>query len=76
MRWLGGITDSVQMCCVLCLVTQLCPTLWTADRQVPLATGFSRQEYWSVLPCPPSKGSSQPRDRTEVSHIAGGFFTD
>ena len=27
MRWLGGITDSVEMCCVLCLVTQLCPTL-------------------------------------------------
>ena len=22
-----------------------------------------------------SKGSSQPRDRTQVSHIAGGFFT-
>ena len=23
--------------------------------------GFSRQEYWSGLPCPPSRGSSQPR---------------
>ena len=22
-----------------------------------------------------SKGSSQPRDQTQVSHIAGGFFT-
>ena len=22
-----------------------------------------------------SRGSSQPRDRTQVSHIAGGFFT-
>ena len=24
---------------------------------------------------PSSKGSSQPRDQTQVSHIAGGFFT-
>ena len=25
--------------------------------------------------CPVSEGSSQPRDQTQVSHIAGGFFT-
>ena len=28
---------------------------------------------WVAFPF--SKGSSQPRDRTQVSHIAGGFFT-
>ena len=28
-------------------------TLWTVARQAPLAMGFSRQEYWSALPCPP-----------------------
>ena len=28
---------------------------------------------WVALPF--SRGSSQPRDRTQVSHIAGGFFT-
>ena len=28
-------------------------TLWTVAHQVPLSTGFSRQEYWSWLPCPP-----------------------
>ena len=28
-------------------------TLWTVARQVPLSLGFSRQEYWSGLPCPP-----------------------
>ena len=28
-----------------------------------------------VIAIPFSKGSSQPRDRTQVSHIAGGFFT-
>ena len=26
---------------------------WTAACQVPLSMGFSRQEYWSGLPCPP-----------------------
>ena len=28
-------------------------TLWTVARQAPLSVGFSRQEYWSGLPCPP-----------------------
>ena len=28
-------------------------TLWTVARQDPLSTGFSRQEYWSGLPCSP-----------------------
>ena len=28
-------------------------TLWTAAYQAPLSMGFSRQEYWSGLPCPP-----------------------
>ena len=31
----------------------LCMTLWTMTQQAPLSTGFSRQEYWSGLPCPP-----------------------
>ena len=32
---------------------RLFTTLWTTAHQVPLSLGFSRQEYWSVLPCPP-----------------------
>ena len=28
-------------------------SLWTVPRQLPLSMGFSRQEYWSGLPCPP-----------------------
>ena len=34
--------------CVRLLATQL-----TVARQAPLSMGFSRQEYWSELPCPP-----------------------
>ena len=28
-------------------------TLWTVARHAPLSMGFSRQEYWNGLPCPP-----------------------
>ena len=28
-------------------------TPWTVARQAPLSMGFSRQEYWSGVPCPP-----------------------
>ena len=37
------------------LVTKSCLTLvtpWTVAGQAPLSMGFSRQEYWSGLPCP------------------------
>ena len=30
-----------------------CANPWTVARQGPLSKGFSRQEYWSGLPCPP-----------------------
>ena len=33
---------------------RLFATLWTVAHQAPLSMGFSRQEYWSGLPCPPS----------------------
>ena len=32
---------------------RLFATLWTIAHQAPLPMGFSRQEYWNGLPCPP-----------------------
>ena len=32
---------------------QLFATPWTVAYQAPLPMGFSRQEYWRGLPCPP-----------------------
>ena len=32
---------------------QLFVTLWIVACQAPLSMGFSRQQYWSRLPCPP-----------------------
>ena len=33
---------------------QSCPTLWDPIDGSSLSLGFSRQEHWSGLPCPPS----------------------
>ena len=38
----------------------ICVTLWNAACQVPLSMGFSRQEYWSGLPCPLSGDLPDP----------------
>ena len=41
-------------CMRSCSVAQLLfATVWTVAHQAPLSMGFSRQEYWSGLPCPP-----------------------
>ena len=37
--------------CTSCV--QLFANPWTVDHQAPLPMGFSRQEYWHALPCPP-----------------------
>ena len=56
---------------------QLFATLWTVAHQAPLAMGFSRQEYWSGLPCPPSGDLPDPGIEPASlmsSTLAGGFL--
>ena len=36
-----------------CLRVELFATLWTVAHRLFCPRGFSRQEYWSWLPCPP-----------------------
>ena len=60
------------------LQSQFFVTLWTVAHQAPLSMGFSRQEFWSGLPCPPPV--DLPHTRTEPKFLispalAGGFFT-
>ena len=43
-----------QSCLTLC-------NLMDCNRQAPLFMGFSRQGYWSGLPCPPPGDLSNPR---------------
>ena len=59
--------------CVLCLVTQLCPILHNPmgcslpGYSVPW--GFSRQEYWSGLPCPPPGDLPSPGTTSQVGPL-------
>ena len=48
--------------CTLSLFSRvwLFATLWAVDLQAPLSMGFSRQEYWSELPCLPSRDLPEP----------------
>ena len=57
---------------------QLIVTLWTVACQAPLSMGFSRQEYWSGLSCPPSGDlpdlGIKPASLLSPA-LAGGFLT-
>ena len=53
---------------------QLFATLWTIARQTPLSMEILQARILEWIAMPSSRGSSQPRDGTQVSHIAGGFF--
>ena len=51
---------------------------WTVACQAPLSMGFSRQEYWSGLPCPPPGDLPNPGIEPaflKSPALAGGFFT-
>ena len=50
-------------------------TPWTTARQAPLSVGILQAKILEWVAKPSSRGSSQPGDQTQVSHIAGGFFT-
>ena len=64
--WMGGEFGRERMCMCVCVCgcvcvcvpshlscVQLFVTLWTVACQASLSMGFSRQENWSGLPCPP-----------------------
>jgi len=56
----------------------LSATLQTVVRQAPLSLGFSRQEYWSGLSCPPPWDFPDPGiEPTSLMSLAltGRFFT-
>jgi len=67
--------------CTHAKLLQLCPTLcnpMNVAHQAPLSKGFSRQEYWTGLPCPPPGDFPDPGIQPVSlvsSALAGGFFT-
>ena len=57
---------------------RLFATLWTVAFQALVTMGFSRQEYWSGLPCPPPVDLPDPGiELTSLMSpaLAGRFFT-
>ena len=63
-------------CCAQSLShVRLFETPWTVAHQPPLSMGSLQARIPAWVAMPFFRGSSQPRDRTQVSCIAGGFFT-
>ena len=65
----------------LCCVVLSCPVVsdclrppWTVALQAPLFTEILQARILEWAAMPSSRGSSQPRDRTQVSRIAGRLF--
>jgi len=54
---------------------QLFVTPWTVAHQAPLFMGILQARTLDWVAMPSSRRSSQPRDQTQVSCSAGGFFT-
>ena len=62
----------------VCLVSSVMlnsATLWTVANQAPLSMGILQARILEWVAMPSSRGSSQPRDWTQVSCVAGRFFT-
>ena len=62
------------LCCAYLLVSDFL-TLLAVAHQAPLSMGISQARILRWVAMPSSRGSSQPRDQTQISCIAGGFFT-
>ena len=62
----------MQSTCVLSRFNHvwLLAILWIIAHHASLSKRYSRQEYWSGLPCPPRGESFQPRDQTCFSCIS------
>ena len=74
----GFWCTTVNQVCVLCLVTQSSLTLCNPRDCSPPGSsvhGILQTRILEWVAMPSSRGSSQPRNLTRVSCIAGGFFT-
>ena len=66
----------IHLCCeseVKVKVAQLCLTFYDPIDYTVHGILQARILEWVAFPFP--RGFSQPRDRTQVSRVAGGFFT-
>ena len=64
-----------RMCAKLLSCVLIFATPWAVAQQVALSMGILQPRTLEWVAMPSSRGSSQTRDRTQVSRVAGGFFT-
>ena len=57
------------MCMLIHSVVPDSATLWIVAHQDPLSLGFSRQEYWNGLPCPPPGNLPDPELNPRLLHL-------
>ena len=66
----------MHLCAVFsCSVVSDSATPWTVACQAPLSLGILQARILEQVAMPSSRETSQPRDQTQVSCIAGRFFT-
>ena len=64
------LTSVTGLCCAYLLNhVWLFVTMWTVAHQAPLSIGFSRQEYWSGLPCLPPGHLPNPGIEPGLPHL-------
>ena len=78
-------TETLCVCVCVCVCTHVrvlshsvmsdSATSWTVAHQAPLSVGFSRQEHWSGLPCPPPGDLPDSGTEPMSPTLAGGFLT-
>ena len=80
--WCGGKTNKqtgfqrVENHCVKASCAVLsCSVMSLCNCHTPLSMGILQAIILELVAMPSSRGSSQPRDRTQISCISGGFFT-
>ena len=77
------LSSGVFACVHVCMLSRFSwvwffATLWTIAHQAPLSMGFSKQQYWRGLPCPPPGVFPSPGIEPAFfmsPELTDGFFT-
>ena len=69
----GSFSKYAVLCCVAlsCSVMSDSATPWTVAHQAPLSMGILQAKILEWVAMPFSRGPSQTRDQTQLSHTAG-----
>ena len=71
-----SLLNVLYVCVLSCFsCVQFFETPWTVAYQAPLSMGILQARILEWVAMPSSRGSSQLKDQTQVSRIAGRFFT-